>query len=240
MVRLPTEFPVSSTHIIMGNKKIPIVRINRIQDYIGIDCKSYFVLSEVFFTYRRQPHRGYITMTGGIAYLTFAIRLEKMPVFEKKITTRKPLRVTAKTFKQKINIKGMRIGDGEGVSDHSLKEAGINVARTRKPFELEYYDYDTHISRLNILYSGDELKRKIYEFRKQWAEELEQLESIKDKTLPIPVDDATPPPPPPVKERHYPFEVYVHTHTPEIRRQTLKVEAGKRYVLVNRKELVEV
>lgn len=141
-------------------------------------------------------------------------------------------------FGQKIRLRNVKLGNGEGVSQYSLRSAGIGAEHIKKE-----YDFDTvELAKQMELKNHAERVRVQLEFNKNRERELAERKRLERKTMTV-VNTSQ------LKTvstaqkgvvRQYPFEVYLQSNAGKILSAVRNAKQDTRYILVNRNEIVAV
>lgn len=143
-------------------------------------------------------------------------------------------------FGQKIRLKDVKLGNGEGVSEYSLRSAGIKAEHLKKE-----YDFDkVELAKAQLFKNKTERERAQLEFDKKKEHELALRKRIEKKEAGIvevntaKIRTSIPYQSAPIK--NHKFEIFIQSNAPQVIRATAGVKPEKRYVLINRTQVVEV
>lgn len=140
-------------------------------------------------------------------------------------------------FGQKIRLKDVKLGNGEGVSEYSLRSAGIKAEHLKKE-----YDFDkVELAKAQLFKNKTERERAQLEFDKKKEHELALRKRIEKKeTTEVNTAKIRTSIPYQQSKTNHRFEVFIQSNSPQVIRATAGVKPEKRYVLVNRTQVVEV
>jgi hypothetical protein len=141
-------------------------------------------------------------------------------------------------FGQKIRLKNVKLGNGEGISQYSLQQAGMSVAHIKAP-----YDFDTvELAKQMELKNHSERVKAQLAFNKKRELELAERKRMENKKTVVVNTSQLKTISTAQKSvvKQYPFAVFISNGGADRLLLNKDIERNKRYVLVDRCRFVAV
>lgn len=141
-------------------------------------------------------------------------------------------------FGQKIRLRNVKLGNGEGVSQHSLRSAGIGAEHIKKE-----YDFDTvELAKQMELKNHAERVRVQLEFNKNRERELAERKRLERKTMTVVNTSQLKTVSTAQKSviKQYPFGVFIANGGADQLLTNKNIQRDTRYILVDRCRFIAV